>query len=101
MASKKEARQAAAYEACKLLIALGGLDEYILPAVESSSESDDDEVDAPSQPKTGTKKRQRSHLVKVRFIILIMSMKVNLMKSSVQCPCLTTFARDGKIQSRA
>ena len=79
MASKKEARQAAAYEACKLLIALGGLDEYILPAVESSSESDDvDDVDAPSQPKTGTKKRQRSHLVKVRFIILIISMKVNL-----------------------
>jgi hypothetical protein len=67
MTSKKEARQAVAYEACKQLLELGGLDEHILPAAESSSESDDDEddVDGPSQHKTGTKKRQRSHLVKV------------------------------------
>ena len=48
---------------------LGALDDHLLP-VESSSESeesDGDEVDGPSQLKTGTKKRRRSHPVKVQY----------------------------------
>ena len=69
MPSKKEARQAAAFEACMMLHQLDALDDHLLP-VESSSESeesDGDEVDGRSQPKTGTKKRRRSHPVKVQY----------------------------------
>ena len=66
MASKDEARQAVALEACKMLHKCGALDDHLLPVESSSeSESDGDEVDGPSQPKIGTKKRRRSHPVKV------------------------------------
>ena len=68
MPSIKEARQAVAYKACVELHKLGGLDDNLLPPESSSSESESeaDEVDAaPSPHKTGTKKRRRSHSVKV------------------------------------
>ena len=66
MANKKQAREAVALEACKMLHECGALDDHLLPVESSSeSESDGDEVDAPSQHKTGTKKRKRSHRVKV------------------------------------
>lgn len=69
MPSMKEARQAVALEACVKLHKLGALDDHLLP-VESSSESEEDDgdkTDGPSQPKTGTKKRRRSHRVKVQY----------------------------------
>lgn len=66
MLGKKEARQAVALKACKLLYKLGGLDEHFLPtAVESSSESETDDVDGSTKHKTGTKKNKRSHPIKV------------------------------------
>ena len=66
MASKKEARQAVALVACMMLHELGALSDHLLPVESSSeSESDGDEVDGPSQHKTGTKKRRRPHPVKV------------------------------------
>ena len=66
MANKKEAREAVAFKACKMLHECDALDDHLLPVESSSeSESDGDEVDGPSQPKTGTKKRRRSHPVKV------------------------------------
>lgn len=66
MTSKKEARQAVAFKACIMLHECGALDDHLLPVESSSeSESDGDEVDAPFQHKTGTKKRRRSHHVKV------------------------------------
>ena len=65
MPSKKEAIQAAAYEACILLHQCQALDDHLLPVESSSSESESDEVDAPSKHKTGTKKRQRLHPAKV------------------------------------
>jgi hypothetical protein len=67
MPSKIEARQAAAYKACIILHERSALDDHLLPLESSSSdsESEDDEVDGPSKHKTGTKKRQRSHPVKV------------------------------------
>ena len=73
MPSTKLARQAVAFEACEKLHKLGALDDHLLP-VESSSESEDDgdKTDGPSQPKTETKKRRRSHRVKVQYNNLIM-----------------------------
>lgn len=67
MENKEDARRAVAQEACIQLHKLGALDDHLLP-VESSSESESDEddvVDGPSQHKTGTRKRVRSHRVKV------------------------------------
>lgn len=66
MESKKEARQAAARKACIMLHEQGALNDHLLPN-ESSSDDDSelDETDAPSEHKTGTKKRLRLHPIKV------------------------------------
>lgn len=67
MPSKKEAKMAVALEACKRLHKMGALNDNLLP-VDNSSESeqeDEDETDGSKLPKTGTKKRQRYHAIKV------------------------------------
>ena len=67
MESKKEAMQAVAYKACIMLHKCNALDDHLLPVESNSSESESevDEVDARSKHKTGTRKRLRSHSIKV------------------------------------
>nr|UXX21448.1 endoribonuclease dicer [Calyptrophora lyra] len=64
MPSKKEAKMAVALEACKQLHRLGELNDNLLP-VDSSSDSEPEDLDETDGPKTGTKKRRRYHAVKV------------------------------------
>ena len=56
---------AVALEACKQLHKLGGLNDNLLP-VDSSSDSEPEDLDEADGPKTGTKKRRRYHPVKVQ-----------------------------------
>jgi hypothetical protein len=70
MANSAMAKQAVAMKACIMLhkVRQGGLDDNLSP-VESDSESEsEDESDSPAQPKIGTRKRKRLHIVGVLYI---------------------------------
>ena len=76
MLSKEDARRAVAQKACEMLHKKGALNDNLLP-VQSSSESEsdgEDETDGTSLHKTGTRKRQREHIVKVPHEIITLSM---------------------------
>jgi hypothetical protein len=64
MPSKSLAKQAVAMKTCIMLHKQGALNDHLLP-VETDSENENDEIDGPSQHKTGTRKRKRLHVVRV------------------------------------
>lgn len=68
MQSKDEAKQAVAIKACIQLHKEGALNDNLLP-VGNSSDSESEDVDGTdgSRAKTGTKKRQRRHNIKVSY----------------------------------
>lgn len=69
MPSKKRAKMAAAYEACKQLHKIGELDDYLRPVEESSEDDDssDEEATVSGKPKQGTKRSKQKYQRKVGY----------------------------------